>query len=121
MDSSKKSPANIDEYIEIFPDEIKRKLYELRKFINKLVPEAEEVISYRMPTFDLEGKHLVYFAGYKNHIGFYPYPSGIEAFKEESKNYVTSKGTVQFPYDKPIPFELIEKMVKFRIKEVKNP
>jgi uncharacterized protein YdhG (YjbR/CyaY superfamily) len=110
-------PNSIDQYIETFPKEVQEKLLHLRKAIKEVIPEAEETISYQMPTFKINGKYIVYFAAFKKHIGFYPFPSGIEAFKKESSDYVTSTGAIQFPFDKPIPFDLVKKIVKFRVKE----
>ncbi len=109
--------TNIDEYIRIQPEDIQAKLKQLRELIKELAPESVEAISYQMPTFKLNGKNLVHFAAFKNHIGFYPFPSGIEAFKEETKDFVTSTGTIQFPLDKPLPLSLIKKIVQFRVKE----
>jgi uncharacterized protein YdhG (YjbR/CyaY superfamily) len=106
--------TNIDEYISEFPGDIQKKLRDLRAAIKKAAPKAEEKISYAMPTFAQHG-NLVHFAAYKNHIGFYPAPTAIEAFKKELSAYEGSKGTVQFPLDKPIPLGLITKMVKFRL------
>jgi uncharacterized protein YdhG (YjbR/CyaY superfamily) len=106
----------IDEYIATFPKEIQERLTKIRETIKELAPDATETIKYQMPTFVLK-KNLVHFAGYKNHIGFYPVPTGIEAFKKELSEYPTSKGAVQFPHDKPIPYALIKKIVKFRVKE----
>ena len=106
----------IDEYILTFPKEIQEKLKTIRALIIKEVPNAIETFKYGMPTFDLYG-NLVHFAGYKNHIGFYPAPSGLKAFKSEIGKYNNSKGAVQFPLDKPLPIELIQKIVLFRIKE----
>lgn len=106
----------IDQYIELFPMDVQIKLKKIRNLIKEIVPEATEAIKYQMPTFILK-KNLVHFAGYKNHIGFYPVPTGIEAFKKELEKYPTSKGAVQFPHDKPIPYDLIKKIVKFRVKE----
>ncbi len=117
MNKPKTTFANIDAYIATFPEDIRAKLQELRAFIKKVVPEATETISYQMPTFDLNKKHLVYFAAFKNHLGFYPFPSGIAAFAEETKDYVTSKGTIQFPYNEPMPWKLIERILKFRVDE----
>ena len=117
MSSSNKSFKTIDEYVSTFPREVQVVLEELRQAIRKSAPEAEETISYGIPTFDLNGFHLVHFAAYKNHIGFYPTSSGITAFKKELSLFKTSKGTVQFPLDKPIPFDLIKKIVKYRVKE----
>lgn len=111
-----KNKAQIDEYILQFPVEVQGILNELRQTIKELVPEAEEKISYQMPTFYLYG-NLVHFAAYKNYIGFYPAPSGINAFKNELSVYKGAKGSVQFPIDKPLPIELIKKIVRFRVDE----
>lgn len=107
----------IDEYIAKFPKSVRDVLEELRQVIRESAPKAEETISYGIPTFDLKGKHLVHFAAYKNHVGFYPTSSGIKAFKKELSPFKTSKGTVQFPLDKPVPFDIVKKIVKFRVKE----
>lgn len=106
----------IDVYISQFPAEIQDTLNTLRKVIKEAAPDAVEKISYQMPTFALYG-NLVHFAAFKNHIGFYPTASGIEAFKAELSEYKGSKGAVQFPKDKPLPYELISKIVKFRVAE----
>lgn len=106
-------PRDIDEYIGGFPEDIRERLEQVRATIRKAAPEAEEAIKYRMPTFVLNG-NLVHFAAFKNHIGFYPAPQGIEEFKEELSAYQGAKGSVQFPYDQPIPFDLISRIVKFR-------
>lgn len=106
----------IDEYINAFPQDIQIILEKMRQTIQKAAPEAIEAISYQMPGFKLNGS-LVWFAAFKNHIGFYPTPSGIESFKKELSQYKTSKGTVQFPLDKPIPYDLVERIVLFRMKE----
>lgn len=108
--------SNIDEYISVFPIPIREKLEQLRAAILKAAPGAEEKMSYAIPTFFLNG-NLVHFAAYKNHIGFYPAPSGIRAFSNELKGYVTSKGAIQFPLAKALPLALIRKIVKFRVKE----
>ena len=108
--------TSIDEYIVQFPIEIQEILETLRKVIKESAPDAEEKISYKMPTFTLHG-NLVHFAAYKNHIGFYPTPSGIAAFTHQLSEYKTSKGAVQFPLDQPLPYELISEIVKFRIAE----
>ena len=108
--------ASIDEYIATFPKDIQKILEELRATIKAAAPEAKEKISYQMPTFDLKG-NLVHFAAHTNHIGFYPTPSGIEAFKNELSIYASAKGSVQFPLDKPLPLKLIRKIVKFRVSE----
>jgi len=109
-------PKTIDEYVIGFPKDIQEKLEALRATIRKVAPDAEEIISYGMPTFYLQG-NLVHFAVFKNHIGFYPAPSGIEAFKEELSLYKTSKGAVQFPIDKPLPLSLVSDIVKHRVKQ----
>jgi len=116
MDESKVTPSSIDEYIIKFPPEIQEKLEMLRKVIKEAAPEAEEKISYQMPTFVLYG-NLVHFAAFKNHIGFYPTPSGINAFQQELSEYKGAKGSIQFPLDKPLPYELISKIVKCRVLE----
>ena len=92
-------------------------LQEIRLLIKRTAPGAEETISYGIPTFDLNGKHLVHFAGYAGHIGFYPIPIGMEAFKQELSGYKTGKGSVQFPLDKPLPRDLIRRIVEFRVAE----
>ena len=106
----------INEYINSFPIEVQKLLQAIRQTIKETVPEASERISYQMPAFYLNG-NLVYFAAFKNHIGFYPFPSGVAAFKREASGYKTSKGAIQFQLDKPIPYELVKKIVKFRVKE----
>lgn len=110
------TPHNIDEYIAGFPEDVQKSLQELRLTIRNAAPEAEETINYQMPTFTLKG-NLVHFAAYKNHIGFYPAPSGIETFKDELSVYKGAKGSVQFPINTPLPLELVEKIVKYRVKE----
>lgn len=108
--------TTIDEYISSFPEQIQNLLQTLRKEIYSAAPEAEETISYGMPAFKQDGV-LVYFAAFKNHIGFYPTGSGIEAFKDKLNGYKFSKGAVQFPFNKPLPLELIKDITKFRLKE----
>ena len=110
-------PGNIDEYISTFPEETQKILQQVRATVKKSAPAAEEKISYAIPTFTLNGQTLVYFAGYKNHIGFYPAPVKSESFKKELSNYKTGRGSVQFPLDKPMPLALINKIVKFRMKQ----
>ncbi len=107
---------DIDSYIGSFPEKTQKLLQEVRETIRKAAPEAEQTINYGIPTFKFRG-NLVHFAGFKNHIGFYPTASGIEAFKKELSVYEGAKGSVRFPLDKPIPFKLIERIVKFRVKE----
>ena len=109
---------NIDEYIAGFPKGIQKILKRLRAEIKRVAPKAEETIAYGIPTFDLSGIHLVHFAAFKKHIGFYPTPSGILAFKNELSMYKGAKGSVQFPIDKPLPFDLITKIVRFRVKKI---
>jgi len=116
MDTSKATFKTIDEYIATFPKETQSLLKQIRATIKAAAPEAEEKISYQMPTFFLKG-NLVHFAAFKNHIGFYPVPTGIEKFKKDLSIYKTTKGAVQFPLDKPLPLELITKIVKFRLAE----
>ena len=113
----KKQFNTIDEYIKTFPEDIQSILEKMRQTIRKAAPDAVEAISYQMPTFKLNGKNLVHFAAWKNHIGFYPTPSGTEAFQKELSPYKRAKGSVQFPLDKPIPFDLVKKVVLFRVKE----
>jgi uncharacterized protein YdhG (YjbR/CyaY superfamily) len=116
MQGDNSSYSTIDEYIANFPADIQAKLQQLRAVIKASAPDAKEKISYQMPTFDLKG-NLVHFAAHKNHIGFYPTPSAIEKFKNELSVYEGAKGSVQFPLDKPIPFDLISNIVAFRVKE----
>ena len=107
---------NVDDYIAGFPRSTQKLLKELRATIRKAAPQADEVISYQMPAYNFYGR-LVYFAAYEKHIGFYPMPSAIEQFKGQLADYITSKGTVQFPLDRPLPVPLITKMTAFRVKE----
>lgn len=111
-----KVESSVDQYIKNFPDSTVKLLQEVRNTIRKLVPEAEETIKYGIPTFMYHG-NLVHYAGYKNHIGFYPGASGIEAFKDKFKQYEWSKGAVQFPLDKPMPLKLIAQIVQYRIQQ----
>jgi uncharacterized protein YdhG (YjbR/CyaY superfamily) len=111
-----KGYTSIDEYITDFPEEIQKKLQELRAVIQAAAPDAEEKISYQMPAFAQNGI-LVYFAAHKNHIGFYPTSSGISKFKDELSDFGSSKGAIRFPIDKPIPYELVKRIVAFRLKE----
>ncbi len=116
MDRDKKQINTIDEYIGTFPEDVQQILEKIRQTIHEAAPEAVEAISYQMPTFKLNG-NLVHFAAFKHHIGFYPTPSGIEAFKKELSQYSGAKGSVQFPLDKPIPYDLVQKITRFRVKE----
>lgn len=113
-----KTTNTIDQYIASYPKPVQATLTKIRQTIKKLVPDAEEKISYGMPTFKLAGKNLVHFAAYDKHYGFYPTPSAIEAFQKDLKKFKTSKGAIQFPIDEPIPYPLIEKIVKFRIENI---
>ena len=108
--------GNIDEYIAGFPKHIQDILEKLRATIRKAAPGAEETMSYQMPAFKFHGM-LVYFAMHKNHLGFYPTPSGIEAFKKELSAYEGAKGSIKFPIEKTLPLGLITEIVKFRVKE----
>jgi uncharacterized protein YdhG (YjbR/CyaY superfamily) len=107
---------SIDEYIATFSEDIQKILQELRAVVKAAAPEATEKISYQMPTFFLKG-NLVHFAAYNKHIGFYPTPSGIEAFQEELSVYKSAKGSIQFPIDQPLPFDLIRRIVHYRVAE----
>lgn len=111
-----KKAENIDEYITEFPKDIQVLLQQMRITVQEAAPDATEKISYGMPTFFLNG-NLVHFAAFKAHIGFYPVPSGIEKFKKELSKFKGAKGSVQFPYDQPLPLGLVSKIVKFRVKE----
>jgi len=107
----------VEKYIESFPAEVRERLTAIRNIILESAPQATERICMRMPTYDLNGKWLVHFAAFRNHIGFYPQPEGIEAFKEKLSGYKTSKGAVQFPHNKPLPLDLICEIVRFRVKQ----
>lgn len=115
--SNRSAATTIDEYIAEFPDETQKVLEQLRALIRETAPEATETISYAIPTFDLNGKHLVHFAGYARHIGLYPTGSGIEAFSDELEPYKRGKGSVQFPLGAPLPVELIRRIILFRLDE----
>ena len=116
MERNKAGFVSIDEYIGTFPEETQKILRKLRATVKTAAPDAEEKISYQMPTFALNG-NLVHFAAFKNHIGFYPTPSGTRAFKRELSIYEGAKGSVKFPIEKPLPIALIRKIVKFRVAE----
>jgi len=117
VDRNKKQFKTVDEYIETFPKGVQGILQRMRLTIRKAAPEAVETISYHMPTFKLNGKGLVYFAAYENHVGLYPIPSGMKAFEKELSAYKQGKGSVQFPIDKPIPYDLVRRIVVYRAKE----
>jgi uncharacterized protein YdhG (YjbR/CyaY superfamily) len=116
MKSDQPAPKTVDEYIAAFPDEVQELLEKIRVTIRETAPDAQETISYQMPTFVLHGA-LVHFAAFKNHIGFYPTPNGIEEFEDELSGYASGKGSTRFPLDEPIPFGLIRKIVKFRVEQ----
>ena len=116
MEDNKVRFNSIDEYMATFPEAIQAILQTIRETIQAAAPDAEEKISYQMPTFFLKG-NLVHFAAFKNHIGFYPTPSGVEAFKEEIARYQGAKGSIQFPLDEPMPLDLITQIVKMRVAE----
>ena len=113
------APQTIDAYIAGFPEDVQAILQQVRRTIHDAAPEATEAISYQMPTFKLHG-NLVHFGAFKSHIGFYPVPSGMEAFKDELAGYKQGKGSVQFPLNKPMPLDLIRRMVEFRVQESKG-
>ncbi len=114
MEKQKAGFTSIDEYIASFPADVQERLRQMRAAIREAAPEAQEKISYQMPTFFLQG-NLVHFAAFKNHIGFYPAPRGIEAFKDELAAYEGAKGSVQFPLDQPLPLDLVRRIVQFRV------
>lgn len=116
MQSNETTPTTIDEYIAAFPEDVQAILHELRRTIREAAPDATEAISYQMPTFRLNG-NLVHFAAYRRHIGFYPAPSGVEAFQAELAPYKVSKGAIQFPLDQPIPYDLVSRITAYRAQE----
>ena len=116
MTKAKPTSTEIDKFISSFPEDVQEILNKIRATIRESAPEAEETINYGIPTFTLKG-NLVHFSAFKTHIGFYPTPSGIEKFKNELSKYEGAKGSVKFPLDQPIPYALISKIVKFRVKE----
>ncbi len=116
---AKPKPATIDEYIAAFPTDVQERLQAIRQTIHAAAPEATEAISYGMPTFKLNG-NLVHFAAFKHHIGFYPAPTGLEAFAERLAPYKHSKGAVQFPLDQPLPLDLVTDITKFRVEETRK-
>jgi uncharacterized protein YdhG (YjbR/CyaY superfamily) len=116
MEENKTAPTSVDEYIALFPADVQQVLSRIRAVIKQAASEAEEKIAYRMPGYYLNGP-LVYFAGFKQHIGFYPTASNLEPFQNELAAYKRGKGSIQFPLNQPIPYELIEKIVRFRVAE----
>ena len=115
--ADKKTFTTIDEYISSFPEQTQLALEKVRQAIHKAAPEAIETMSYGIPTFDFNGKHLVFFAGWKHHISLYPMPAGDEAFQQELAHYKKARGTIQFLLDKPIPYDFVEKTVTFLMME----
>jgi uncharacterized protein YdhG (YjbR/CyaY superfamily) len=115
MKPSQTAPRDIDQYIASFPEEVQQILQKIRATIRQAAPDAEETIKYQMPTFTLHG-NLVHFAAYTKHIGFYPVPRGNALFEDELSAYASGRGTARFPLDKPIPFDLISRIVEFRVK-----
>jgi uncharacterized protein YdhG (YjbR/CyaY superfamily) len=111
---------SIDEYIAACPPNSQAYLREIRKLIHSLAPEAKEKISYQIACFELNGKNLIHFAGWKKHVSMYPIPAGSEAFEKQAAKYATGKGTIQFPLDEPLPLKLIERIVKLRVAENKK-
>lgn len=107
----------VDIYIDQFPSNVREKLSDIRNVIKQNAPEANESFAYGMPAYKLNGRPLVYFAGFKNHIGFYATPTGHEEFKNELAGYKQGKGSVQFPLNEPMPLELVKRIVQFRVKE----
>ena len=116
MEKAKVAPETVDQYIAAFPTDVKKRMQQLRKTIKAAAPKAGEVISYQMPGYKYLGM-LVYFAAYKNHIGFYPGAGGVLEFYKELSSFKSAKGSVQLPHDSPIPFETISRIVKFRVKQ----
>jgi uncharacterized protein YdhG (YjbR/CyaY superfamily) len=116
VDNSKQAPTTIDEYIAQFPDDVQERLQTMRATIHAAAPDATEAIAYGMPTFRFNG-NLVHFGAFKSHIGFYPTPNGLDEFKDRLAVYKGAKGSVQFPFDQPLPLELVTDIVKFRLAE----
>lgn len=117
MTTKKASFASMDEYIATFPEDVQKILKKVRSTIKAAAPKAEETISYEIPTFKMNGKYLIYFAGWKKHISIYPIPAGDEVFRNAVEPYVSGRGTLKFPLDQPIPYKLITQMVKLQIAE----
>lgn len=115
--SSRSHATTIDEYIAEFPAEVQERLRKVRAVIAEVAPEANELISYAIPTFDMKGRHLIHFAAYAKHIGLYPGDSGIRAFEGELANYKHARGSVQLPLNKPLPLDLIRRITEFRLSE----
>jgi len=114
----KTAVPDIDTHIAAFPPEVRERLLAIRALVHEVAPDATETIAYAIPTFDLNGKHLVHFAGFARHVGFYPTPRGFGGFEEELAGYKQGKGSVQFPHSQPLPLDLIRRMVEARVAEV---
>ena len=117
MDKDKAKYQTVDEYIKAFPKDVQSVLKKMRQTIKEAAPGAIETISYQIPTFKLNGKGLVYFAAFQSHIGFYPIHAGVESFEKELSQYKQGKGSVQFPLDRPIPYDLVKKITRYRVEE----
>ncbi len=117
MDTQINKGNTVDEYIKTFPLDIQHILEKIRAIIHEVAPDVEEHISYQMPAFKLHGKYIIHFSAWKNHIGLYPIPSGTPEFQKEIDQYKSSKSTIRFPLEKPIPYDVIKKIVLFRMKE----
>ena len=113
-------PTAVDEYIAAFPPEVRERLEQMRAIIHEAAPDAVVTISYGIPTFDLNGRHLVHFGGFKSHVGFYPVPSAMEAFSEELAPYKKGKGSARFPLGQPLPEDLVRRIVEFRLAETER-
>lgn len=111
-----KTPLTIDGYIRPFPADVRKILERIRRIIREAAPQSVEKISYRIPTLTLNGRYLMYFAAYKNHVSLYPIPSGPDEFQKELKPYVKSKGTIPFPLDRPVPYDLVKKIAKLHVR-----
>lgn len=120
MATAKKQFETVNEYIKTFPKDMQTILRKIRQTIRKTAPTAKETISYEIPTYKLNEQRLVYFAGWKNHVAFYPVPSGDEAFNKHIAKYITGRGTLQFPLKEPIPYDLVKKIVLVRLKKVRG-
>lgn len=119
--SDSQSPLTVDSYIASFPEATQHLLQALHEYLHNLLPDAIEAISYKIPTFKLNGRNVVHFAGYKGHLSIYPIPKGDAAFETEIERYRAGAGTIRLPLDKPLPLELISKLVQYRVAEVKKP
>lgn len=117
MQIRKETPKDVDAYIADFPPETQAVLQQVRGVIRAALPEAEEAISYGIPTFKMNGRYVIYFAGYKRHVSVYPAPIDVEAFKEVLAPYASGQGTAKFPLDKPIPVDLITRMAQYNLQE----